>query len=441
MDRTRALAGLLDRATGEGAQAAEILTSDTTWFHATASRGRVQRAVSGDESSASIRVWVEGRQGHARGKASDLPALLDRALTRARGAAGEADAWAGPVGRTAAEGATADIDDRRYAHITKEDRLDVLVSAEKATRAVDRSLELTEFGYRDARSIRHFVNTRGLRLREAGTRFRIEGAVRSPTLRLTLADVVEDRAFATVASLPFGASLARRLVELGGETVQVQGPHRVMLPPRVVAELFALLGPHFVGAELEKNGTFLSKARSGGDLTLSPMLHLVDDGRLPGALNSRSFDDRGVSPVPITLIRDGVVDGWYLDVAEARRIDARPTGHDHEGALQPGNLVVRGGSRSMNALLAEQPEPVVVLDHVRDLFEGLDLKTGAIDCEASGRLVVPRNTTQGWMPRFRLVGDLTRVLASIVDLASDTDRHGHVDAPGMMVDGFHVEPV
>jgi PmbA protein len=342
------------------------------------------------------------------------------------------------VGRTAAEGQTSDVDDRRYSALSREDRLDVLVTAERVTRAVDRDLELSAFSYRDERVVRTLVNTRGLRLREASTVFRVEGVVRDAGLGISLSDVIEDRAFATVASLPFGATLARRLVELRGTRTTWDGPARVMLPPRVVAELFGLLAPHFRLRELQSDSSFLSRARSGGNLVLSPRLHVVDDGLLSGALNSRSFDDHGVSPVPLTLLRDGQVDGWYMDLDEARARDVRPTGHVRDGRLMPSNLVVRGGSRSMNALLAEQPQPVVVLDHVRGLDRGLDLQTGRLSCKASGRVVVPRNDTRGWLPEMKLQGDLTEVLTRIVDLASDTDRHGHIDAPGMLVDGLSV---
>ena len=52
--------------------------------------------------------------------------------------------------------------------------------------------------------------------------------------------------------------------------------------------------------------------------------------------------------------------------------------------------------------------------------------------------MVPRNKVAGVMPELTVVGDLTCVLASVVDLASDTDRHEHIDAPGMLVDGFEV---
>jgi predicted Zn-dependent protease len=437
MDRSRVLVEFLERAAAGGAQGAEILTEDVVGFHATAARGRIQRAVDTAQARATVRVWLQGgRRGEVTGVVSDHAQLTATALSLAQTA--PPDPFGGPAGRVAAQGETSDIDDRRYGQLTREDRLEVVLQAERVARAVDKRFETFGFAYRDSRVIRHFANSRGLRLREAGTTFQVEGGVRSPTLDLELSEVVADRAFATAASLPFGGSLARRLVDLHGERTTFEGPIRVMMPPRVVADIFALLAPHFRRTALLANSSFLSRCRADGDLTLSPRLHLVDDGRLAGALRSRSFDDRGVSPVPLTLLRDGAVDAWYLGLNEARAIDTRPTGHEVAAGLQPGNLIIRGGTRSMNALLSEQTVPVLMLDHVRDLRGGLDVITGQLRVQASGRLVVPRNESVGVIPYLTLEGNLAEALSQVIDLASDTDRYEHVDAPGFLVDGLSV---
>lgn len=435
MDRIQTLRVLVDHARARGARAAEVLLTETTGFRATLSRGRARRQSRPDTQSLVVRVWREGGQeGEATGDLREADALVDRALALAADTVG--DPWAGPPGRSAATGTTADIDDRRYGSIDNESRRDVLVTAEKVTRQVSRKLKTSGFAYEDERTTRTYVNSRDVRQTESGTRFAIQGTVSHPCLELSLTERLEGRAYATVASLPFGVGLARRLLEIDGDTTTAEGPHRVVLPPSVMAELAALLAPHFRREALEAGSSFLARARAGGPLRFSPKLHLVDDGLLPGGLRSASFDDRGVGPVPLTLVRDGRVDGWYLDQGQARREDVRPTGHVWGEGLRPSNLILRGGARSVNALLSDQSVPVVVLDHVRGLAEGLDVVTGALNCAATGRLVVPRNETVGWMPRLRIEGDLTEVLAQVIDLASDTDRFGHVDAPAVMVDGL-----
>jgi len=311
-----------------------------------------------------------------------------------------------------------------------------LTLAEKGARSIDKDFETRDFVYEDARVQRSFVNSRGVRGQEAGTWFRLGGAVRCGRLRITLAESVVDRTFATVASLPVGINLARRLVELQGPRAHVDGPVRVALPPRVVADLFTLLGPGFRWDLLLDTGTFLGRAR--GQAPWATLLHLVDDGLAPGALRTTAFDDRGVGPLPVTLIRDGRIEGSLLDLARARAIGTQATGHEQLGGVYPRNLVVRGGSRSINAILAEERTPVLVLDHLRGVESGLDLRTGRLLCQASGRLVGSKNQPVGVLPWLEVSADLDVVFRNVLDLASDTDRFGFVDAPGILVDGFGV---
>ena len=91
----------------------------------------------------------------------------------------------------------------------------------------------------------------------------------------------------------------------------------------------------------------------------------------------------------------------------------------------------------MNALMAEMDQSVLVLDHLRGLEEGLNWKTGDLDCLCSG-VVMRRGRHEGVVRNARIRGNLVAVLNNVVDLTSDTERLGHVDAPGMAVDGFVV---
>ena len=45
---------------------------------------------------------------------------------------------------------------------------------------------------------------------------------------------------------------------------------------------------------------------------------------------------------------------------------------------------------------------------------------------------------EGTACNVRLRGSLVDALKQLVSLSSDTDRYGHIDAPGMVLDGFSV---
>ena len=399
--------------------------------------GVTPRRISGDRVA--IRVWLDGgREGFAAGGSRNVQDVLHSALAAADQA--PRGPGRGPVERTPPRPVLSGVDDPRFGSVSRADRLEVLELAERGPASVAPDLQVFDLSYADRREVRTFVSSRGSRAQERTTRYVVRALVRDPQTDLQLHQVFEDRSFATVASVPFSVGLARRLVDLRGASIRLDGPVRTALSPWAVAQLVRELSPHFSLTALEAGTSFLARAREGGDLRFSPLVHLVDDGRLAGGLGSRSFDDRGVPPLPLTLIRDGRVEGWWIGLDQSRDLGVRPTGHERDGRLGPNNLVVRSGLRSINAVLAEQTVPVFVIDHFDDLGAGLDPRSGEVRCRASGQLVGPRNRPEGVVRRASVRGSLPEILASVLDLASDTDRFGDIDAAGLLCDGFRVEP-
>ena len=85
--------------------------------------------------------------------------------------------------------------------------------------------------------------------------------------------------------------------------------------------------------------------------------------------------------------------------------------------------------------MATLPKTTTTAPTTPDLTEALDLKTGRFDCTVSG-VVLQGKHPAGVVRNRRLQGDLGEVLAKVVTLCSNTDRIRHVDAPGIILDGF-----
>lgn len=419
----------------DGLQGLEVLLEDRQTVE-----GRIERrgkaAFTRDtRSTLRVRAWVDGRLGRAEGPVDDPAAVITAA--RAAAADGPGDPHGGPVGRLGLPARGLGILDPRHDQLSDDDRADVLLSADKAARAAGH-VSPGAFGWRDDRTRRRFVNSRGVRLDEDATRFAVWGALAldTPEGPLHLRDGISGRAFASVACLPFGQLLARRAEELLAKPAPpLDGPVRVLLPSRPLGRLVAWMAPLFTLEHLEAGDTWLGHGGDRGP-QLHPRFHVVDDGREPGGLRTRAFDDRGVPPVPLTLIREGRVDARFLTPAQARRLGARPTGHEGADGVRPSNLQVHGGARTINAHLGEQDGLVFAVDDL-DTASGFDPATGAIDTVVDGR-VFDRQTAVGPLRRVRLVGSLPDALARVAAIASDTDRIDHVDAPSIFVDGFSV---
>lgn len=427
----------LERARKAGARGAELLYEHTGGARWTITRGKPQAEDRPPEERVSVRVWVEGGGVGFRAGAPDaLDGLIAKALKEA--GRSKADRHAGPIGRQQTVLGGLGILDRRHDAVTDEDRVEILATAERSVKAIDRRLTGSQFVYTDAKRLRRFANSRGVFLVEEDTVYTAEGRVATPSGRdaIALGDRIASRTFASIASIPFATNLARRAADLLQPAVDLEGPVRALLAPHVVARLFAAMAERFVAASFEDGGAFFLRPTPPGRTVVDPRLHLQDDGTLPGGLHTRSFDDRGACPVPLTLLREGKVDGRFVDPEHAHVLDARPTGHVCGTGQAPTNLLLRSGTRSMNAALVDLGGTVLALDDL-DPAE-VDLATGEVDAKVNG-VVLEANEPAGAVRRARLRGNLLTVLNSVVEVCSDTDRIGHVDAPGMVVDGFSLE--
>lgn len=423
------LTRLVEWARRRGAWGVEALYERAEGTRMRSRRSRIAEEEPFATAELTVRCWLEGGRGAAaHGDPEQATALVEQALEQAEGA--EADPLAGPEDRLEPPLGGLGIDDRRFASLGRDDRADVLTSAERSVRQTDRRLSARDFCYEDQRRQRTFVSSRGVALEEFDTRYVLAGAVLGSAAgdEIRLEHGVEARSFSTIASLPLGAALAQRAGALLLRGEQLDGEVLVMMPPHVTAKLFARLAEGFV-----QPGDFFLSPRA--DVVLDERVHVFDDGGLPGGLRAASFDDRGCPPLPVTLIRAGRPEGRYLDVRGARALDHRPTGHWWGGSLRPSNLILRSGTRSMNALFNDRNAWSLLLD---DLDPGaIDLRTGRLDAVVNA-VVMHANEPRGAMRGVRLEGDLAQVLGGIEDLASDTDRHGHVDAPGMLLRGLTV---
>lgn len=426
------LTELTNRATDlrERVRAAELLYAHTDHREARIKRTNVDHTA-GSTTTLTVRVWLdEGQMGAATGDPGAFDALCDEAIALAEAA--DPDPYAGPVARQEREIGGLGIFDRRWQALTEAHRADVLTSARHSVAAAD-GLKPGAFAYRDQQRTRRYASTRGVALEETGTRFVIEGNARvaAPDGAFDLSERIASRRFSSVATLPLGEFIAKRAaaVRIPGEELP-EGPVRVVFTPRATAQLFGLLGEAFTAARMAGDDFFLAAP----GVQLDPRLHLLDDGLLPGGLHTRAFDDRGTAPVALTLLRDGRPDGRFLDLADARRHDVRATGHWIDGALRPSNLVLKSGTRSINALLAELRGPSLRVDDLPDL-SGVDLRTGGARLPVHGE-VMDANKPVGSMRHVTIEGDLNAVLGELVEVCNDTDRWGAIDAPALITQSW-----
>lgn len=429
---------LVEGARAAGAVWAESAVVETATRSCTGRREALRGPVT--DWRVSVRVGTEdGRAalltGAPRAEA-DLADLPGRAMELARASALDMDE--GPSERMDLPSMGLQISDPRLPRLDESDRRDVIAYNEDAARAVSKGLTGLSFVYEEQVVRRAALTTRGQDGHENASRFRLRGALRHPSQPdAEMSALVESRRFADVSSMPLGAELARRAV---ANAVVGNVPDRALplvIEPRVVARLLPIVATAFDGDRVAAGQSFIrSDALNASQTIGSTKLHVVDDACLPGALATRGFDDRGVPPMPLPLIREGTLGALYRSPRSARTHGTRATGHARwDGTVWPGNLVIRPGARSRNMMFPDVGRYMLV-DDLLDL-SGIDLSTGAL------RLPVRLLLGEQGQPIAGLGQALidTTVLDlfnGIVELANDVERHGSVDACTFVFEGVKV---
>lgn len=415
----------------DGVLGVELLSAWWSGHRVAVERGRIEERTTPSGESVTARVWLEGgRAGQAEGSVEQLDSLFEAAIGKADAAA--PDAFAGPVARLEPAPMGLGTDDRRYGAIEDDDRDDVVQTAERAARAVDRRIVPGRFWYEDTRKLRRFVSSKGLSMEEYSTVYRAGGLVTCAGEKDGVSRSIEARTFASIASLPFGTDASRIAIETVKKGDTVDGETRVLLWPYAVAQIVALLADSWSQQAIDEGRLFLGAASD--EPVLDPRIHILDDGVLPGGMRSSGFDDRGVLPVPLVLLREGRVSRGYETLARARELGTRPTGSEVGGRLRPRNLALRSGTRSVNATLTDRDSWVLSIAQLVDV-SGIDLSTGEVDLTVSGA-VYKGPKAVGSVRNRRLTGNLRDALNAVEEVCSNTDRVGHVDAPAIIVNGL-----
>jgi len=128
----------------------------------------------------------------------------------------------------------------------------------------------------------------------------------------------------------------------------------VVMHPDIAASWIGEMYDAFTGESVLKKASWLTEKL--GEMIASPIVTLVDDGRLRSGLGSSAWDGEGVPTRRNVLIERGVCRMFEYDVYHARRAGVRSTGNGVRGTGSvPGigyhNLYVEPGKESPEEVL------------------------------------------------------------------------------------------
>jgi len=433
-DALRAMvADALQLARDRGATEAEAEVSEGYGQSVTVRRGEVETIEYNRDKGLGVTVYLGQQHGYA--STSDLApqAIQDTvsaALSIARfTAADPASGLADPalIART-----SRDLDLFHPWHLPVERAIEVASACEAAAFRLDKrivnsegatvSCQQSQFvagntaGFLDGyRSSRHYVSCAVIAAEgDAMQRDDWYSSQRSPADLArpeAIGDYAGRRALARLRSRKIGTREARVLFE---------------------APVASGLVQHFVaavsGGSLYRKSSFLLD--SLGTQVFSPIVSIREDPHLPRGHASSWFDDDGVATRPREVVKDGVLQGYFLGVYSARKLGLHTTGN----AGGNHNLIVAPGRRDFAGMLQELGTGLLVTEL---MGQGVNMVTGDYSRGASGYWV------EGGAIRFpveeiTIAGNLREMFRNVSAVGGDVLVRGSRISGSIVVDGMTI---
>jgi len=136
------------------------------------------------------------------------------------------------------------------------------------------------------------------------------------------------------------------------------GTYEALLGPMTFANLVEEFGEHDSAFHVESGLSFL--ANKIGENVASEKFTLIDNPTIPGTPSARPFDDEGLPTRRNVLIERGVLKTHLHNSATAKKFNTETTANAGLIVPHPFNLIVEGGSGSLDKLISSIDDGIFV---------------------------------------------------------------------------------
>lgn len=236
-----------------------------------------------------------------------------------------------------------------------------------------------------------------------------------------------------------GQEAAQRAVQLlGAKPIKTQKLDLV-LPPRVAARFLGILATALT-AEAVQKGKSLFAGRLNEEIA-SPSVTIVDDGSLPGAINTAPTDGEGVPSQRTVLMSNGVLHGFLHNFYTASRAGTVSTSNGVRGSFKsapevgPTNMFFSPGEIAEEELIASVDKGLYVFDlmgaHTANPISG-DFSLGI-----TGLLIEGGRFTQP-VRQVILAGNIQTMLQQVKAVASNLRFYLGFGSPTLLVESLTI---
>ncbi|MCU9836201.1 TldD/PmbA family protein [Ruegeria sp. WL0004] len=422
---------LLDAARKAGAEAADAMVTQGTSVSVEVRGGALEHAERSEGTDLGLRVFIGKRQAivsSSDSRPETLAAMAERAVAMAREA--PEDPYAGLADPSEIcrnlDADALDLCDPAP-EPTAEALMQDALAAEAAALAVEGVTQVSDAGGGYGANAIHIAATNGfsggyrrtsrsiscVAISGSGTGMEREYDGDSRSWQSDLRDPAE-----------IGRIAGERAVAAQGARKPATGTFPVLFDERISSSLIGHLLGAANGAAIARGSSWLKDAL--GEQVLPSHLSVIEDPHRPRVSGSRPFDAEGLATRRRAIVENGVLTGWTLDLASARKLGMGSTANAARGISGPPspsnwNIAMTQGTASRADLLRDMGTGLLVTSMIGSTINpntgdysrgasGFWVENGEIaypvnECTIAGNLrdmllrMVPANDARTWLSR------------------------------------------
>ena len=182
------------------------------------------------------------------------------------------------------------------------------------------------------------------------------------------------------------------------------------------------------GGSLYRKSSFLLD--SLGKEVFAPLMQIREMPFITNGLGSTPFDSEGVTCLERDIVKDGVLQGYFLSSYSARKLGMTTTGN----AGGSHNLIVTPGEHDLDGLLKQMGSGLLVTEL---LGSGANMVTGDYSRGAAG-FWVENGEIQYPVEEITIAGNLSTMFKGIVGIGTDIERRSSKQVGSILIDRMTV---
>ena len=431
---------LLDIAKRAGADAVDVIVSNSVDLSVSCRLGKQEELERSESCAIGLRVWVGDAQAiTSSSELSDeaMASMAKRAVEMAKIATADKHSLQANTEDLAANWVELDLCDDKEPTVTE------LFEQAKETEDTARGLagitnsEGADAGYGSYNST--LLTSNGFVGKKRGSSHSISVSVIAGEGENMQRDYDYSNArFASDLKSPdgIGKEAANRAVKRLNPQKVASCKCPIIFDPRVASDIVSIFASAVSGSSIVRGTSFLKDAM--GEQIFNDNIQIIDDPLIKRGLGSRPFDGEGLPTKKLSLIENGKLRSWLLDIRTASELGLKSTASASRSLASPpspssSNLYMTAGVETPETLIKSVKSGL----YLTEAFGmGVDIVAGEYSQGAGGFWIENGEITHP-VSEITIAGKLLDMFANVT-AANDLNFYDSVNAPTIMIDGMTI---